>query len=216
MGIINRGILGGFQNKTGAVVGLRWRGLDVMRGLPRRSTKMPSQAQQYNQLKLSLLSQLLSKVEPLVNIGFKVGSATSTALNRAMGYNLKQALVGVSPHFHLDYSKLSFSRGSRALPKESAVLAMPQAQLSFNWSYTGDQDQNENAQDLITLLVYNPAKDRVINLMYVVTRADLTYTLQLPSSFIGDTVYPYLIIAAAYPLGSVSDTLYLGEVLVPS
>ena len=71
MGIIYRGILGGFQNKTGAVVGVRWRGLDVMRGIPRKSNKPDSQAQLDYQMKFRLLSQLLTKVASVVEIGFK-------------------------------------------------------------------------------------------------------------------------------------------------
>ncbi|MBG6233556.1 hypothetical protein IWX76_000111 [Pedobacter sp. CAN_A7] len=214
MGIINRGILGGFQNKTGAVVGVRWRGLDVMRGMPRRVTKLSSQAQLDHQKKFKLLSQLLTKVASVIEVGFKDPYARPTALNRAMGDNLKHALIGVAPNFHLDYSKLSFSRGSRALPKEAAVHGMPQAQLSFNWSYAGDQDKNENAFDLVTVLVYNPANDVVIKQIRTVTRSDQGFILQLSLGFSGDTVHAYLIIESAYSLGSVSNTLYLGAILV--
>jgi hypothetical protein len=41
MGIIKGGILGGFTNKTGAVIGAYWRTLHTMRGLPRKGGKQP-------------------------------------------------------------------------------------------------------------------------------------------------------------------------------
>ena len=132
MGIINRGILGGFQNKTGAVVGVRWRGLDVMRGMPRRTTKNFSQGQKDHQKKFKMLSHLISMVAPVINIGFRERYGTTTAKNRAMAYNLGIPLVGESPNLSLDYSKLSFSRGRCVLPQETVVLALPQSQLSFS------------------------------------------------------------------------------------
>jgi hypothetical protein len=51
MGIIRQGILGGFRKKTGSVVGAYWRKLDVIRGLPRKSSKPPTIAQLNQQLK---------------------------------------------------------------------------------------------------------------------------------------------------------------------
>ena len=214
MGIINRGILGGFQNKTGAVVGVRWRGIDVMRGIPRKCSKPDSQAQLDYQMKFRLLSKLLTKVASVIEVGFKNPRARPTAMNRAMSFNLKYALIGMAPDYQLDYSKLCFSRGTRALVKDAAVFGLAQAQLSFSWSYAGDQDQNENALDLVNFLVYNPAKDVMIKQIRAVKRADAGFVFPLPLGFSGDTVHAYLVIESAYPLGSVSDTLYLGEILV--
>lgn len=44
MGIIRGGILGGFRNKAGAVIGSYWRTLDI-KGLPCISGKAPTQKQ---------------------------------------------------------------------------------------------------------------------------------------------------------------------------
>ena len=54
MGIIKGGILGGFSNKTGAVIGAYWRTLNVMRGLPRKSSKAATQLQLDQQAKFTL------------------------------------------------------------------------------------------------------------------------------------------------------------------
>ena len=121
MGIIKRGILGGFRNTTGAVVGVRWRGLDVMRGRPRKNSKTFSQTQLDQQKKLSLLSHVLSKASTLINIGFAESQATETPMNRAMAYNLKNPLAGLSPNLQLYYPTLSFSHGPRALPKTASI-----------------------------------------------------------------------------------------------
>jgi hypothetical protein len=215
MGIIKRGILGGFQNKTGAVVGVRWRGLDVMRGLPRPITKTFSEGQKDHQKKFKMLSHLLSMVAPVINIGFRERYGTSTAKNRAMAYNLKIPLVGESPDLRLDYSMLSFSRGRCALPMHTEVFALPQSELSFSWSYTGCRDKQENDRDLISFLVYNPDRDHVMKLMRKATRADQRFTVEVPSGFSGETIYAYLVIESSTTLGSVSNSLFLGAVLMP-
>jgi hypothetical protein len=215
MGIIKRGILGGFQNKTGAVVGVRWRGLDVMRGLPRTTTKNFSQGQKDHQTKFKLLSHLLSMVAPVINIGFRERQTTTTAKNRAMAYNLGIPLIGESPNLRLDYSMLSFSRGKCALPMQTEVLAWPQSELSFSWSYSGSRDKQENDRDLISFLIFNPARDQVMMVMRKATRADQHFKVTVPSGFSGETIYAYLVIESSTTLGSVSNSLFLGAVLMP-
>ncbi|MBG6233977.1 hypothetical protein IWX76_000532 [Pedobacter sp. CAN_A7] len=214
MGIIKRGILGGFRKKTGAVVGVRWRGLDVMRGIPRKTSKAPSQEQLDQQMKFRLLSQLLSKVGSVIDIGFSDACVTPTAMNLAMAYNLKHAFKGTSPDSQLDYSRLSFSRGSRALPKIASVEGWTQRRIVFSWDYQGDRDKLEHPRDLVTVLIYCMALQRFVNLMRVATRADRDYTVMLPASFGGYTIHAYLFMESVNTLGFLSNSMYLGEVLV--
>lgn len=214
MGIIKCGILGGFRNKTGAVVGVRWRSLDVMRGMPRKTNKAFSQTQLDQQKKFKLLSQLLSKVSSLINIGFAVHLGTATAMNRAMAYNLQHALVGIAPALDLDYQNLSFSRGPRALPKAATVEGWTQTRLVFSWDYAGDRNKKEHGRDLVTVLVYCPATQRVVNLMRIASRADRIYNMKLPSNFGGNNLHAYLLFESAEAKTSVSNSMYLGEVQV--
>ena len=214
MGIIKRGILGGFQKKTGAVVGVRWRGLDVMRGIPRKTSKVPSQEQLDQQMKFRLLSQLLSKVASVIDIGFSDASVTPTAMNLAMAYNLKHAYGGLSPNIYLDYSRLCFCRGRRALPKIVSVEAWSQRKIVFSWDYQGDRDKLEHPGDLVTVLIYCMALQRFVKLKRIATRADLGYTVMLPTSFGGYPIHAYLFMESVNLLGSPSNSIYTGEVVV--
>ena len=45
MGTIKRGILGGFKNKVGSVIGSSWKGIDTMRSMP-LSVANPNTAKQ--------------------------------------------------------------------------------------------------------------------------------------------------------------------------
>lgn len=42
MATFEKGILGGFSGKIGNVVGARWRGKDIMRSVPRSSSRLPT------------------------------------------------------------------------------------------------------------------------------------------------------------------------------
>jgi len=70
MGIINHGILGGFRKKVGPVVGTHWRSLAVIKALPRVGGKARSTLQLDQQLKFGMVSRFLSRISPLVDIGF--------------------------------------------------------------------------------------------------------------------------------------------------
>ena len=66
MAIIKRGILGGFSNKIGNVVGTSWKGISVMRSLPQsvHNPKTPAQEEQRTNFAVAskLGSQLLDAV----------------------------------------------------------------------------------------------------------------------------------------------------------
>ncbi|WP_291131895.1 DUF6266 family protein [Flavobacterium sp. UBA7682] len=45
MGTYNKGILGPFSGKVGTVVGANWRGKDIMRSLPKKTNRTPTETQ---------------------------------------------------------------------------------------------------------------------------------------------------------------------------
>ncbi len=216
MGLIETGILGGVRNKVGSVVGSFWRSLNVLRAMPRKSNKAPTREQLDQQIKFALITAMLSYIADLINIGYKSSSAVATPMNVAVAENLKNAITGVSPDFTVDYSKLTYSKGKLALPFNAEVQSAAGAKLNFSWSFE-DQEEDEvymNATDKLTLLVYSPDKDRFAKVKNVVERSALTYSFSLPLLFSGDDVHCYLSFNSTKRKGLVSDTLYLGTVMV--
>ena len=72
MGVIKRGILGGFSNKVANVVGSSWKGIDTMRALPVSVANPRTTAQVENRNSFSYFSKLGSDVlstiiQPLLN-----------------------------------------------------------------------------------------------------------------------------------------------------
>lgn len=83
MGVIKKGVLGGFSGKVGPVVGSSWKGIDVMRAMP-QSVANPRTAKQVEQRrKFTAASQFASSIldswiHPIIN----------RQARRMSGYNL--------------------------------------------------------------------------------------------------------------------------------
>jgi len=215
MGIIRQGILGGFRNKTGSVVGAYWRKLDVIRGLPRKSSKAPTEAQLNQQFKFGMITGFLSWLRNLIDVGFKsVTGSSASPMNYAVAYHLKNAITGVAPNFTIDYPKVMFSKGRLELPEGVDVTSEPGTELVFSWLPGGPDDKYLDATDQLSILVYNPVLDRFIKLSNAAVRSAGTYTLNVPPTFATHEVYCYISFNSIKTKLLVSNSLYLGRVMV--
>ena len=214
MGIINGGILGGFSNKTGAVIGAYWRTLNVMRGLPRKSSKAATQEQLDQQAKFKLIVSLMSKAKSVVNRGYNSSGQIATSMNMAVSENLAQAITGVTPLFSVNYPTVTFSKGSLDEATDVTLEGIATAKLDFNWAYDGENSDTISPTDEATLLAYNPAKGKFVKLEAAALRSELGFALQMPASYVGDTVHAYLIFFSQTSKKKVSNTTYAGQVVV--
>ena len=210
MGVIIGGILGGFSNKTGAVIGAFWRTLHTMRGLPRKSGKAATQLQLDQQIKFRLIVTLLSKVQTLLERGYNSSGQVSTSMNIAVSENLENAIVGVSPLFSIDYPLVSFSKGSLGLA-DATVLGVATAKVIFAWDY--ESASEDDPIDEATVVVYNPAKGRFVRIVAAALRSELGFAMQMPGSYVGDTIHGYVIFFSQKNK-KCSKTIYAGQAVV--
>ena len=155
MGIIRQGILGGFVNKTGSVVGSYWRTLDVIRGLPRKTGKQPTQKQKDQQLRFALITGFLSWFSGLIHTGFSSVAKVTTPMNVAVRYHLLEAITGVFPNYSIDYAKVKFSVGRLRKVSDLNIDALAGAKLKFTWTHNYRNDKHGNGSDLASFMVYN-------------------------------------------------------------
>ena len=212
MGLIKLGILGGFRKKTGTVVGAYWRRLDTIRALPRNSGKAPTQAQLNQQLKFKLVTEFLSNVSPLIDVGFKSANSILTPMNLAVAYHLKEAITGLEPNFELDLSKVKFSEGKLDLPLEMTAVAAAGSVMQISWLHTETDDKFVDATDMINLLAYNAVKQKFIRAALVAERSELSYNFQLPANFAGDVVHVYAAFSSVKKKLFNSHSAYLGAI----
>lgn len=93
MAIIKKGILGGFSNKVGNVVGSSWKGISTMRSLPESYNDANSEAQQKQRTAFSYYSEMGSEL-----LTSFIRPVLDPQAKRMSGYNLfvKQNLDAVA------------------------------------------------------------------------------------------------------------------------
>lgn len=216
MGVIRQGILGGFSSKTGSVVGAHHRGQDTIRALPRKSKKAATQAQKDQRIKFGLVTDFLGRIESLIDVGYALaGSKITTPMNEAVSFHLNRAIKGVSPNFTFDFTKLSFSSGRLQLPTTIEVEStLGTGKLKFSWLHDEEDDKRINGTDMVTVLVYNPVKDKIVYKRNAVARSVKTYGLTLPADFSLDEVYCYISFNSKDKKNLVSNTHYAGKLAI--
>jgi hypothetical protein len=215
MGIIRQGILGGFRNKTGAVVGSYWRTLDVIKGMPRISGKAPTQLQLDQRAKFKLVTSYFAWIGDLIAVGYKSLSSIDTPMNVAVSHHLKEAITGVSPNFSLDFTKVMFSQGRLALPYNTGATSTDAAELDFTWSTEITKDNiYKQGSDMLSILVYNPMMFEFTTLHNVAPRSAGTYKMSLPVEFSGEGVHCYLAFNSVNRKDFASKSKYVGLVTV--
>jgi hypothetical protein len=211
MGIQIWGAFGGFQKKTGALVGHWLKGQNVITAIPHPSQKPPTQAQLDQRAKFKLIVSWLSWINALVKTGFaEARKEKQSPMNAAVAYNYANAITGVSPNFTIDYAKAAYSKGRLSPAYNPSVSTSVADEITFDWS----ADFNTGfgaATDLATLVAYNPDKNRFVYLSAAAARSALTFTLDMPADFAGDLVYCYISFVSANGK-MLSDSTYIGVV----
>ena len=190
MGIINKGILGGFSGKVGTVIGATWKGIDYMRSKANRGKFVPTQSQHAQQLKFAIVMHFVQPMAGLLNITFRDFAVRMTGINNAFGYNIKNAISGTYPTFSLDYSLALVSRGE--LPNILGPTVTAGAGGILTWSWIDNTGVGSaKADDQAILVVYCPALRQAIYTTAGGERSALTGDLNV-TPFMGQDVETYI------------------------
>lgn len=189
MGRIKKGILGGFSGKVGAVIGASWRGIDYMRGLPRNSAKPASEAQLAQQNKMTLLRNFLLGLDSIIETRFQ-NIEKFTPMNDALSYNLLNSIEGTYPEQSINFTQLLFSKGILMNAWSPNVISTASNTIDFTWQ-NGNFTPMRAADDMVTLVVYNPVKNLFCELEDGGLRSDKFSRLIVPEDFKG-LLYEFL------------------------
>lgn len=212
MGIQPKGAFGGFRNKTGPLVGHLVNGQNVITSVPNKSSKPPTLKQLDQRMRFGLVTSYLSWMSALIEPGFQGQEEKQSPMNRAVQYNLRYAVTGISPNFSIDHAKMVYSLGKCPLPAAPIVEALVGAKANFSWG-ASFLNKYGKITDLVNVVVYHPEKNLFVILEGAADRSELNFSLQLPADFIGDTVYCYLnFVSLSGKLAS--NSKYLGQMLV--
>lgn len=211
MGIIKKGILGGFSGAVGPIVGSSWKGISYMKSLPAKKLNTSSVAQIEQQLKFSLIIHFLQTFTALLELTFKSYANEMTAFNSVFSYNIKNAVTGISPDFVVDYPNALVSRGNLPNAIGPTATAGLGGTIVFAWadnSGTGNALPTDNA----VLAIYCESMSNSIYTTGNTTRSELTETLDV-AAFRGKVVQTWIAFISENGLEA-SNSFYTGQLTV--
>ena len=210
MGIIKKGILGGFSGKVGNVVGASWKGIDYIRSLPAsvRNPRTPRQVKQ--RTKFSLVQGFLTSMTPFIRIGFKNYAGGQSAMNAALAYNIQNGVKGEGADIDLDYPNLLVSRGS-LFSTTDTTLDVEYGEVTFAWE--ADFTGNGSDDDSVLMLMFNPTKGDAMYIDKGLTRSQGESYVTVPRVWQGDTIECYIAFVSVDGK-EVSNSKYMGNVEV--
>lgn len=212
MGIIKKGILGGFSGKVGNVIGGTWKGIEYMRSIANRGKFTPTEAQHSQQLKFKLMMGFLQPLTGLLRLTFSDFAVKMTGINNAMKYNLANAITGSYPAFSIDFSQALVSRGDLPNALGTNVVMGAGGILAYSWTDNSGVGK-ARSEDQAVLVAFCPALKQAIYTTLGGQRSDLTGDLDV-SAFSGYQVETYIaFVSETQNRTSVSH--YTGSHLVP-
>lgn len=196
-----------------SVIGSSWRDVNYMKGLPRPSSKAPSEAQLMQRKRFQVVVKFLSQIRDLLDESYG-----KQDLSRATGYNLAiqevllHAVTGIYPDYTIDYPKVLMSKGSLyTTPKLSISSEAAAGVVNVKWKSVINKF-NSFSSDIVTVVLYNTAKN-----LFVVdqsaTRQDEVLDIDVSADFSADKLQCYLYFMSTEK-GRLSPSIYGGEVTV--
>lgn len=207
MAIARNGINGAFSGKVGAVVGYTWKGIPVIRGLPKKSKKAPSDAQLSNRKKMAACQQFLKPIKEVLRKGFAYDAELRniTPYMAALSYNKLQAIIGEGLAVSLDHSKVKISRGPLVPPNEIAYKIETDG-IRFTWD-PSICATTKNGFDRILLLAYNVAGCNAEIVFGGATRGEGTFFCNWTKDRGHYALYAAFL---SWDATQISDSVYLG------
>lgn len=219
MGITKQGIFGPYQGKTGNVIGSFWKGKNVLKIRTASYSDSNTIPQQDSRMRFRLVNAFAVANKELIKIGFTAAVNSASPYNRAVKYNLINAIAGEFPHLRLDLNLAKISLGDLVNLKNPVVTASGKSALQLDWTDNSGSGRAESADNVFISIMSEDGAEAFIN-DTVIKRGDTTALIQLPETWSGRTVVVVgfttteKVIAAAKNKNQISGSEVYGRVKV--
>lgn len=210
MAQFNKGILGGFSGKVGTVVGVNWRGKNIMRSLPTKKKRTASPAQAKQRAKFTLAAQFMGPLKSITDRFFGEYQGSKSRTNLAMSHQILRTIVDKEDGtFEIDFSQVVIAKG--VLPNIAVQsLAVANDKLNLTWESNANVNLASENDKLIVVIFSKSQNAFSINLDTNVTRNAETASIDIPKGFAAsDNEVWILFVSDDNSINSTSA--YLGE-----
>ena len=207
MAKLKDGIFGPASGSVGNVIISSRNGVPYIRSKPAKVRNPRTPKQLEARLKLSLLNKLLSRLKPVLPVGFPVLPPGKSARDVAYSINYPKVFKGEYPNVEPDYSKLSISSG-RLPVADNISSTLSDSQIKVTWQ-NGSGERNH---DLVMLVAYNPDVDQLEYSLRAAERRSEQAALSLPDDMLSPPANLHCWISFISPDGRMcSDSVYLAD-----
>jgi Family of unknown function (DUF6266) len=153
MGKLSNGILGGFSGTVGPVVGSRWKDLDVIRSRPPGKRRKSSPDQLKQMAKMSLMTPFVSPLSNLLNRTYnQTAIRTMSCFNKALSYNMRNAVSGEYPAFSINYSRVVLGIGDLLNVEMLKTSSDSEGKITFTWTDNSNEGSARTTDEFFTAL----------------------------------------------------------------
>jgi hypothetical protein len=189
MARIRKGILGGFSGTVGPVVGVHWRGRDIIRSRPARGNSKPTEPQLGQRMKFAETCRFMQPIRPVLSRYFGESTHSSSPFNNATSYYLTQVVSISDDTPHIDFDKVLLSKGDLT-GVASPARTLTANVLEVSWADNSTQG-TAAADDLLTVGVYSPVFSDWVVFQDAAERIATTVSLSLPTDWEGEVLHVY-------------------------
>jgi hypothetical protein len=211
MGTYSKGILGPFSGKIGPVVGAQWRNKEVIRSVPKKTGRIPSEAQKLQRLKFTVVIQFLALLKIILDVFYSEERGDESRFNLATSYHLKYAVVFDGTNFVMKYSNVLISKGELVGLLNPQVTPSGGAALKITWTDNSGQG-NAKDTDRVIIAVYDPGSKSVFYNLDLGKRIGGSAGFQLPNYLVGAEVQTWVSVVTADQ--SMAATSFYGGAIV--
>src|SRR5664279_1721395 len=140
--------------------------------------------------KLKLLIPFVKQITNFLNRVYACVSTDMSCFNKAMSYNLRNAISGEYPDFRISYSRVVLGVGDLLNPETISVRSDTEGRLSFSWTDNSGEG-SAGATDRAFVAVYCAVLDVWTTKTEGPERNAGSYTLEV-AAFSGKAVQAYI------------------------
>jgi len=189
MGVIKKGILGGFSGIVGQVIGGTWKGIDYMRSQPSSVANPRTTAQTNQRTKFKGCTQFFSNF-----LGSLIQVFWNGLKPQMSGYNdiVQTNIVNFDNSGNPTYSDLVISKGSLIGINPTSIVATASSDgVEIDWSDNSGVG-NGLATDTLCLAVYNETQDKYFASVVGFSRDTENGVAVVPGIEAGDELHVYV------------------------
>lgn len=193
MGKINQGILGGFRNKVGSVVGYFRYGEALMRGLAGSVANPRTPNQEAARARFAIIAKAVAWCQGFIN-AFYPQQGSMTRGNLAVRTNLQNGSIqGTGTNVTLDYTLFELSPGrSNVNPANPAAVQGTGHTIDFTWTDNTGVSPEVLSTDIVCVCLLNPSRGVAFYDINSASRLDASLTIAYPALWVGDEVHCYM------------------------